>query len=257
MSETVNYEIDADDVATITVDRPDKLNALNVETLHALHDALEQAADDDARVLVITGAGDQAFVAGADISYMKDLGPSEAHDYAQLGHGLVNAIETFSAPVIAAINGYAFGGGAEIALGCDLRVASERAIIGQTEIDLGIIPGWGGTQRLPRLVGDETARRLIYFGDRVDASDANEIGLVGEVVAHDELYDKVDELAAELASKPAFALQAAKEAINQSSGGSAESGLAFERRTWTSLFGTADQREGMDAFVNDRDPDFE
>jgi enoyl-CoA hydratase len=257
MSETVNYEIDADDVATITVDRPDKLNAVNVETLHALHDALEQAEDDDARVLVITGAGDQAFVAGADISYMKDLGPSEAHEYAQLGHDLVNGIETFPAPVIAAINGYAFGGGAEIALGCDLRVASERAIIGQTEIDLGIIPGWGGTQRLPRLVGTETARRLIYFGDRVDASDANEIGLVGEVVAHDELYDKVDELAAELAAQPAFALQAAKEAINQSAEGSAESGLAFERRTWTSLFGTPDQREGMDAFLNDRDPDFE
>ena len=257
MSETVNYEIDADGVVTITVDRPDKLNALNVPTLHALQDALEQAEDDDARVMVITGTGDQAFVAGADISYMKDLGPSEAHEYAQLGHDLVNAIETFPAPVIAAINGYAFGGGAEIALGCDLRVASERAIIGQTEIDLGIIPGWGGTQRLPRLVGDETARRLIYFGDRVDASDANEIGLVGEVVAHDELSDTVDELAEELAAQPAFALQAAKEAINQSYEGSAESGLAFERRTWTSLFGTADQREGMDAFLNDRDPDFE
>ena len=257
MSETVNYEIDADGVATITVNRPDKLNALNVPTLHALQDALGRAEDDDARVLVITGAGDQAFVAGADISYMKDLGPSEAHEYAQLGHDLVNAIETFPAPVIAAINGYAFGGGSEIALGCDLRVASERAIIGQTEIDLGIIPGWGGTQRLPRLVGDETARRLIYFGDRVDASDANEIGLVGEVVAHDELADTVDELARELAAQPAFALQAAKEAINQSYEGSAESGLAFERRTWTSLFGTADQREGMDAFLNDREPDFE
>lgn len=257
MNETVNYEIDADDVATITVDRPDKLNALNVTTLHALQDALERAEEDDARALIITGAGDQAFVAGADISYMKDLGPSEAHEYAQLGHDLVNAIETFPAPVIAAINGYAFGGGAEIALGCDLRVASERAIIGQTEIDLGIIPGWGGTQRLPRLVGDEAARRLIYFGDRVDASDANEIGLVGEVVAHDELSEKVDELAKELASQPAFALQAAKEAINQSYEGSAESGLAFERRTWTSLFGTADQREGMDAFLNDREPDFE
>lgn len=257
MSDTVKYEIDTADVATITVDRPDKLNALNVETLHALRDALDRADTEGARVLIITGAGEQAFVAGADISYMKDLGPSEAHEYARLGHDIVNAIESFPAPVIAAINGYAFGGGAEIALGCDLRVASERAIIGQTEIDLGIIPGWGGTQRLPRLVGDETARRLIYFGDRVDASDANEIGLVGEVVAHDELYETVDELAGELASQPTFALAAAKEAINQSYEGSAESGLAFERRTWTSLFGTHDQREGMEAFLDDRDPDFE
>ncbi|WP_259519403.1 enoyl-CoA hydratase/isomerase family protein [Halanaeroarchaeum sp. HSR-CO] len=256
MNDTVRYEIDGG-VATITVDRPDKLNALNVETLHALRDALDTAAEDEARVLVITGAGEKAFVAGADISHMKDLGPSEAHEYATLGHDLIEAIESFPAPVIAAINGYAFGGGAEIALGCDMRVASERAIIGQTEIDLGIIPGWGGTQRLPRLVGDEVARRLIYFGDRVDASDANELGLVGEVVAHDELYDRVDDLAAELASQPAFALAAAKEAINQSHEGPQAAGLAFERRTWTSLFGTHDQREGMEAFLADREPDFE
>ncbi|MFW6003931.1 MAG: enoyl-CoA hydratase/isomerase family protein [Halanaeroarchaeum sp.] len=257
MNDTVRYEIDDADVATITVDRPSKLNALNVETLHALRDAIDTAAEDDARVLVVTGAGETAFVAGADIGHMKDLGPSEAHEYAALGHDLVDALESFPAPVIAAINGYAFGGGAEIALACDMRVASERAIIGQTEIDLGIIPGWGGTQRLPRLVGDEIARRLVFFGDRVDASDANELGLVGEVVAHDELYDRVDALASELAGQPQFALAAAKEAINQSYEGSQAAGLAFERRTWTSLFGTHDQREGMAAFLEDREPDFE
>ncbi|MFB6093460.1 MAG: enoyl-CoA hydratase/isomerase family protein [Halanaeroarchaeum sp.] len=257
MAETIRYEMDDRDVATVTVDRPDRLNALNVETLHALHDALDRAEREDARVLVITGAGDEAFVAGADISHMQDLGPEAAHEYARLGHDLVDVIEAFPAPVIAAINGYAFGGGSEIALGCDLRVASERAIIGQTEIDLGIIPGWGGTQRLPRLVGEETARRLIYFGDRVDANDANEIGLVGEVVAHDELADHVDDLAGDLAEKPRFALQAAKEAINQSYEGPRSAGLAFERRTWTSLFGSHDQREGMAAFLEDRDPDFE
>lgn len=257
MNDTVRYEIDANDVATITVDRPDKLNALNVETLHALLEALETAESDEARVLVVTGAGEKAFVAGADINYMKDLGSSAAHEYARLGHELIDTIAAFPAPVIAAINGYAFGGGAEIALGCDLRVASERAIIGQTEIELGIIPGWGGTQRLPRLVGDEMARRLIFFGDRVDASDANEIDLVGEVVAHDELYDRVEELATELADKPAFALAAAKEAINQSHLSTLDAGLTFERRTWTSLFGTHDQREGMAAFLEDRDPDFD
>lgn len=255
MNESVRYDIEDSGVATITVDRREKLNSLTVDALDELQDALERAANDDARVLVITGAGEDSFVAGADISYMQDLGADEAHEYAAVGHDLVDAIETFPSPVIAAINGYAFGGGAEIALACDLRVASERAIIGQTEIELGIIPGWGGTQRLPRLVGDEIARRLIFFGDRVDASDANEIGLVGEVVAHDELYDRVDDLAEELASKPGFALAAAKEAINQSYEGS--EGLAFERRTWSSLFGTHDQREGMAAFLEDRDPDFE
>ena len=257
MSDTVRYEIDADEIATVTVDRPDKLNALNTETLSALQDAVATAEADGARALVITGAGEESFIVGADISFLKDLDPDEAHEYASLGHDLIDAIECFPAPVIAAINGYAFGGGAEITLGCDLRVASERAIIGQTEIDLGIIPGWGATQRLPRLVGDETARRLIYFGDRVDATDANKIGLVGEVVAHEELYDRVDELASELAAQPAFALEAAKEAINQSHEGSQAAGLAFERRMWSSLFGTHDQQEGMAAFLEDREPEFE
>ncbi|MFB6069505.1 MAG: enoyl-CoA hydratase/isomerase family protein [Halanaeroarchaeum sp.] len=256
MSDSVRYAIDDAGVATITVNRPERRNALDVETLEGLHDALERAEADDARTLVVTGAGDEAFVAGADIAYMKDLSPSEAHEYAELGHAFVDALEAFPAPVIAAINGYAFGGGMEVCLACDLRVASERAILGQTEIDLGIVPGWGGTQRLPRLVGDEMARRLIFFGDRVDASDANEIDLVGEVVAHDELDDRVDDLARELASKPAFALRAAKEAINQTHGAPQDAGLAFERRTWSSLFGTHDQREGMAAFLEDRDPDF-
>jgi enoyl-CoA hydratase len=158
---------------------------------------------------------------------------------------------------VAAINGYAFGGGMEVALACDLRVASEQAVLGQTEIDLGIIPGWGGTQRLPRLVGDEIARRLIYFGDRLDATDAYEEGLVGDVVAHDELDDHVADLAGDLAAQPATALRAAKEALNQSAQTSLDAGLDFERRTWAGLFGSHDQREGMQAFLDDREPDFE
>lgn len=257
MAETVQLDVDDDGVATITVNRPDSLNALNVPTLHALQDAVGEAEDADARVLVLTGAGDDAFVAGADISYMQDMDPQAAHEYASLGHDLASAIETFPAPAIAAINGYAFGGGMELALACDLRVASDHAILGQTEIDLGIIPGWGGTQRLPRLVGDETARRLIYFGDRLDATDAYEEGLVGDVVAHEELDDHVDDLASDLAAQPATALSAAKEALNQSAQTSLDAGLDFERRTWAGLFGSHDQREGMQAFLDDRDPDFE
>jgi len=256
MADTVDLAVE-DGVATITIDRPESLNALNVPTLHALEDAIEEAGDADARALVLTGAGDDAFVAGADISHMVDMDTAEAQAYAELGHGVANAIEAFPAPAIAAINGYAFGGGMELALACDLRVASERALLGQTEIDLGIVPGWGGTQRLPRLVGDETARRLIYFGDRLDATDALEEGLVGEVVAHDELDDHVADLASDLAAQPATALRAAKEAINASHETSLSAGLDFEARTWAGLFGSHDQREGMQAFLADRDPDFE
>lgn len=255
-TDTVTLDV-TDDVATVTVDRPDRLNALNIPTLHALSDAIDAAADADARVLVLTGAGEKAFIAGADIGYMADMNPAEAHAYAQLGHAVADALEAYPGPSIAAINGYAFGGGCELALACDLRVASERAIIGQTEIDLGIIPGWGGSQRLPRLVGDEVARRLIYFGERLDASDADELGLVGEVVAHDELDGRIEDLATDLAAQPAFALQAAKEAINQHHETGLSAGLDFERRTWAGLFGTHDQREGMHAFLEDRDPDFE
>jgi enoyl-CoA hydratase len=257
MADTVDLDVTDEGVATITIDRPDRLNALNVPTLHGIEEALEDAEDADARVLVLTGAGDDAFVAGADISYMVDMDTAEAQAYAELGHGVANAIESFPAPVVAAINGYAFGGGMELALACDLRVASERAVLGQTEIDLGIVPGWGGTQRLPRLVGDETARRLVYFGDRMDATDAHEAGLVGEVVAHDELDDHVADLAGDLAAQPATALRAAKEAINQSHETGLAAGLDFEARTWAGLFGSHDQREGMQAFLDDRDPDFE
>ncbi|RJT01203.1 MULTISPECIES: enoyl-CoA hydratase/isomerase family protein [Halococcus] len=252
--ETIDLEWDGD-VATITVDRPDRLNAMNVETLEALEEALSEARD--ARALVLTGAGEKAFVAGADIGYMADLSVSEAQAYAELGHRVTDAIETFPAPVIAAINGYAFGGGCELALAADLRVASERAMLGQTEIDLGIVPGWGGTQRLSRLVGDELARRLVFFGERLDAQDAHQFGLVGELVAHDELDSHVAEMAAELAAKPKYALQAAKESLNQVHESDQSDGLTYERRLWSGLFGTADQHEGMTAFVEDREPDFE
>ena len=254
--DTVSFDHDAG-ITTITVDRPDRLNALNRDTLLALDEALDAAAEHDTRVMVITGAGDDAFVAGADIEQMKDLSVQEAQAFARLGHDVMDRIETFPAPVIAAINGYAFGGGCELALAADLRVASEGALIGQTEIDLGIVPGWGGTQRLAHLVGDELARRLIFFGDRIDAQDADQYGLVGDVVAHDQLDDVVQEMAEDLAAKPAFALQAAKDALNQTRRMDLEDGLRYEQRLWSGLFGTHDQREGMGAFVEDRDPDFE
>lgn len=245
------------EVTRITIDRPDRLNALDVATMNAFADALDSAADAGSRVLILTGAGEKAFVAGADIEYMADLTTPQALEYARTGHRILRRVEEFPAPVIAQINGYAFGGGLELALACDLRVASERAVLGQTEVDLGIFPGWGGSQRLPRIVGDELARRLIYFGERIDATDALECGLVGDVVAHDELGTVVDDYAMELAEKPPHALAAAKAAINRSQTGALDGGLAFERRAWSGLFGTHDQREGMAAFLEDRDPVFE
>jgi enoyl-CoA hydratase/carnithine racemase len=245
------------DVATLTVDRPDRLNALDMETLGALGEALEVADRQDARVLVLTGAGEEAFVAGADVSMMKDLSTPEAHRFAERGARVVRRLMEFPAPTIAAINGYAFGGGSEFALACDMRVASERAIIGQTEVNLGIIPGWGGTQLLPALVGDELARRLIFFGERVDAQDAQEYGLVGDVVAHDSLYSYVSEMAADLAAQPRFALRAAKELLDMYHEEPREAALVHERRAWSGLFGTHDQREGMAAFLEKREPEFE
>lgn len=256
MPESVNLDW-TDEVATITVNRPDRMNSLDLETLTGLQDAIATANDEGARCLVLTGAGDDAFVAGADIAHMVDLSTEQAHEYAELGHRITDGLESFPAPTIAALNGFAFGGGCELAIACDLRVASDNAVLGQTEIDLGIIPGWGGTQRLQRLVGDETARRLVFFGERVDAETALEFGLVGEVVPHDRLDDHVAELAAELATKPRFALQAAKEALNVAAESPQAVALDFERRTWASLFGTPDQREGMQAFLDDRDPEFE
>jgi enoyl-CoA hydratase/carnithine racemase len=251
--DTVRRERDGD-VLTLTVDRPDALNALNTDVLEELLDAVESA---DARVLVLTGAGEDAFVAGADIAYMQELSVDEAQDYAELGHAVTDAIESYPGPVIAAVNGYAFGGGCELALAADLRVASNDAVLGQTEIDLGIVPGWGGTQRLSRIVGDATARRMVFFGERVDAEDAQRLGLVGEVVAQGELDEYVAGMAGELAEKPAFALRSAKEALNQVHEMPQSAGLAFERRLWSGLFGTHDQREGMAAFVEKRDADFE
>ncbi|ELZ99035.1 enoyl-CoA hydratase [Haloferax mucosum ATCC BAA-1512] len=254
--ETLRLDWDGD-VATITIDRPDHMNAMNKDTLDAFEEALDEAEAEEARVLVLTGAGDKSFIAGADISYMQDIGTPAAQKYAEQGHRIASRLEQFPAPTIAAINGYAFGGGLEFALACDLRVASERALLGQTEIDLGIMPGWGGSVRLPALVGDEVARRLIFFGERIDASDAHEYGIVGEVVAHDQLDSHIDELTADLASKPRHALAGAKAAINMSHEATRDAALDYEACVWSGLFGTHDQREGMSAFVEKRDPNFE
>ncbi len=244
-------------IATVTVDRPERLNALDTETLRALLRTFDELAQDPSvRAIVLTGAGDRAFIAGADIAEMKDKGPAEALTFARLGQAVCSAIESAPQPVIAAINGYALGGGCEVALACDIRLASEQAVLGQPEVTLGVPPGWGGTQRLPRLVGPGLARELIFTGRRVGAEEALRIGLVNAVCPPSELLERARALAADIARNGPVAVRLAKEAIRRGLDVDLEAGLALEAQAFALAFSTADQREGMSAFLEKRAPVF-
>ena len=246
----------SDRVATLTINRPDKMNALNGEVRRALTGALDELREDrEVRVLVLTGAGDKAFIAGADIGEFEGRRPVDQYRAMQRGD-IYSAMDRFSKPVIAMINGYCLGGGCELASACDIRVASDRARLGQPEINLGIIPGGGGTQRLPRLVGQGMAFRLIYTGELIDARRALEIGLVDEVVAHDELRAKTMELAVTIAAKSPAALQAAKESVRAAWRMPLDEGLKFEKAWFGLLFSTDDMAEGVSAFLEKRKPEF-
>jgi len=240
-------------VAIVTLDRPEAMNALNVETLSALRDELRRVAD-DVRVVVLTGAGDRAFAAGADIKYMRGLDVAAAKEWGALGHETTGLLETMPRPTIAAINGFALGGGCELALACDVRYASPKAKLGQPEINLGIIPGWGGTQRLARVCGIGVAKELILTGRTVDAEEALRIGLVNAV--HDPVLDKALETAQLLASKSPIALAAAKATINRALAGDALGNLAAEADDFGELFSSADAKEGLAAFAEKREPNF-
>jgi enoyl-CoA hydratase len=244
-----------DAVAVVTVDRQDALNALDVATLTELRDRLrELAADDDVRVVILTGAGEKAFVAGADIKYMSGLDVDEAKAWGALGHEAGRLLETMPAPTIAAVNGFALGGGCELALACDIRYAATNAKLGQPEVNLGIIPGWGGTQRLARVCGLGVAKELIFTGRVVDAEEALRIGLVNAV--HDPVLEKAREVAALLASKSPIALRLMKELANRALGGDHAANLEAEGDTFGELFSSEDAREGLTAFVEKREPVF-
>ncbi|WP_265109844.1 enoyl-CoA hydratase/isomerase family protein [Halosolutus halophilus] len=247
----------ADRVATIAIERPDARNALNGQVRAELKDAVNAAdEDDDVRVLVLTGGeGSGAFVAGADVTEFQDRGPVEQRRASERPR-VYETVDDATIPVIARINGHALGGGCELAQACDVRIAAAGAKLGQPEINLGLIPGGGGTQRLARLVGEGQAMRLILSGELIDAAEAKEIGLVDAVYDEDDLDDGVYDLASSMAEKSPIALEFAKNAIKAGSRMGLEEGLEYESELFVQLFATADKDEGIEAFLEGRDPEF-
>ena len=245
-------------VVVLTLNRPDKLNALNEELLRELAASLVALQDDRAvRVAVLTGAGDKAFAAGADIAAMAEMTATQAKRLSDLGHRLGALIEQAPFPVIAAVNGFALGGGCELALSCDFIYASDKARLGQPEVGLGVIPGFGGSQRLARIVGVAHARELCMTGDVIDAEAALRLGLVNAVVPHAELLPKVRGVAAKIASKAPLAIASVKRAILRGADAPLATANELEASAFAALFGTHDQREGMGAFLGRRTPKFE
>jgi enoyl-CoA hydratase len=254
--ETVLYEKDGE-LAVITVNRPDKLNALNLQVCRDLLGALDlAAADAEVAAVVVTGAGEKSFVAGADIAAMSEMTPLDALAFADLGHRIGAAIAGLPKPVIAAVNGFALGGGTELAIACDVVYASEKAKFGQPEVKLGIIPGFGGTQRLARLVGLHKAKELVFSGDTIDAAEALRIGLCCAVFPPGDLLPKAKDLARRMAAAGRVAVAAAKRAMDHGFDLPLADACELEKQTFAALFGTEDRREGMGAFIGKRKPAF-
>ena len=246
---------DGNGVVTLTISSPATLNALNSTILGELERFVDSLDSDTVRVLVITGEG-KAFVAGADISEMAHLSEPEGFAFGQCGARVFKKIEDLPFPVIAAVNGFALGGGCELAMACDIRIASAKARFGQPEVGLGIIPGFSGTYRLPKLVGQGIAKELIYTGKMIDADEALRIGLVNRVVAPDELPAAVEALVASIRKNAPIAVGFAKACINENYDLDVDESLTLENRYFAKCFATADQKEGMDAFLNKRKAEF-
>ncbi|HEY2830105.1 MAG TPA: enoyl-CoA hydratase-related protein [Thermoanaerobaculia bacterium] len=246
-----------DGVLIVTIDRPQVLNALNAQTVGEIGQAFEAARDDDSvKAVIITGGGEKAFVAGADINELAKMTPISGKATASKGQGVFFEIERFPKPVIAAINGYALGGGCELALACHIRIASENAQIGLPEVTLGIIPGYGGTQRLARLVGKGKALEIICTADRIGAADAEKIGLVNRVVPADQLMTVAEEMARKIASRGPVAVRCAIEAVMSGSEMPFEEGQFLEATLFGLLCATDDMKEGMKAFLEKRAANF-
>jgi len=244
-------------VAVITINRPEVLNAFNAETINEILKCLEDAEkDENVRAVILTGAGSKAFSAGADIKAMKGMTPLKARQLSKMGYRLCKALENLEKPVIAAINGYALGGGLEVAMSCDLRIAAETAKMGQTEINIGLIPGWGGTQRLTRLVGKAFAKEMVFTGKMIDAKTAYEKGLVNKVVPPERLMEEAKSLAKELAGKAPVALKLCKMLIDKGLETDLDTALALETEAFGVVASTEDLQEGVSAFLEKRKPEF-
>jgi enoyl-CoA hydratase len=247
----------ADGIGTLSVNRPEALNALNIGTLHELQEAFRELENNpEVRVVILTGAGDRAFVAGADISEMKDMNCLEAIRFSELGHATLEQIEGLRKVVIAAVNGFALGGGMEIALACDFIYASEKAKLGTPEVTLGVFPGWGGTQRLPRLIGKGQGKELIFTGAMISASEAKDLGIVNRVFPAESLMEETRKVAEKIASNGPVAVQLAKKTVNRGYDVGLKEGCHMEALSFGTCFTTKDQKEGMTSFIEKRKPQF-
>ncbi len=243
-------------IAILYINRPKALNALNTDLLKGLNCAIDKLMnDEDTYVVILTGKG-KAFVAGADIGEMKDMTPVEARAFADKGLSLFRKIELMDKPIIASVNGFALGGGCELSMACDIRIASDRAKFGQPEVGLGITPGFGGTQRLSRLVGEGRAKELIFTADVIGADEAYRIGLVNQVVESDKLMDTAMEMANKIVSKGQLAIRYSKDAINRGGQVDLDTGMSIEKNLFGLCFASEDQKEGMAAFLEKRKPDY-
>lgn len=255
MYENIKYEV-KDSIGYVTINRPKAMNALNTEVLRELYDVFTKIDKDaDVRAVILTGEG-RAFVAGADIAEMYKLNAIEGREMMIEGHKVMNLIEKIETPVIAAVNGFALGGGCELAMACDIRLASEKALFGQPEVGLGIIPGFGGTQRLSRLVGKGMAKYLILSAKNIKADEAYRIGLVQKLIAPEELMAEAEKLAKKIAGNAPIAVATAKTAINTGYDMDLKSASDFEINVFTVAFGSEDKKEGMGAFLEKRPAEF-
>ena len=238
-----------DEIVQITINRQDKLNAMNLDVMNEFISLLDGFEKDSSKVIIITGDGPKAFSAGADIEYMSSIGPTEAEKYALRGHEVLNRIEKLEKPVIAAVNGYALGGGCELALACDIRFASPNAQLGQPEVTLGICPGWGGTQRLLRIIGPSRAKDLIFSGRKITAEEAFSMGLINKIIPSENLLSETRAYAKTISKNSNFAIGISKMLVNRGTDANLDTGLKLEIYSWAVCFSTKDREERMRKFV--------
>ncbi len=240
-----------DGICTVKINRPEKLNAMNMDAAKELTEVFEKLGKDDSiKVIILTGEGDKAFSAGADIEYMSKISADESEEYAKLGQLVTGTVENVKQPTIAAINGFALGGGCELAMSCDIRIAANTAKMGQPEVTIGIPPGWGGTQRLMRIVGIAKAKEMVFTGKMIKAEEAREIGLVNQVVELSTLMDETMKMAKTIAGNSSIAVRMSKVAMNKGRNADLDTGLGIELLAWRNCFTHPDREERMTSFVN-------